>query len=395
MTPYPAGFWRTNPELLQQVVNQHGSFRSAEVACGLSGTGDTFAKYWKRHGLPPATEGRPAGRPEPIVSVSAPAPDGVDPAALLDALKKAGEGASVSSLADAVDASPRRVQAALTKLREQGYRVDLGDESRIRLDRVSPSTTSVHPDLLPLLDGTTLRVGVVSDTHLSSRECALEELHTAYDYMAREGITTVLHAGDWTCGRGIFRGQDSEILNHTLDSQVEYLVENYPRREGMQTIGIAGNHDLEGLAGQVGFDPVAAMAARRSDVTYLTGMSAWLELGAETLGTAAPYVHLLHGKGGMSYAVSYKAQKLVDGYPAGRKPAILIPGHWHVRGQWEARNVQVLFPACFEKQSPFLARLGLHPAVGFHILEVTVGADGSVVGFMARYLKFYEGRVVG
>jgi len=97
----------------------------------------------------------------------------------------------------------------------------------------------------------------------------------------------------------------------------------------------------------------------------------------------------------MSYAYSYKAQKLVDGYPGGRKPAILIPGHWHVRAAFESRSVQVLFPGCFEWQSQFMQRLGLHPAVGFHLLEVTVGADGSVVQFLPRWFKFYEGRIVG
>jgi predicted phosphodiesterase len=253
----------------------------------------------------------------------------------------------------------------------------------------------VHKDLLPLLDGKTFRYGVVSDTHLSSNEEALPELHAAYDWFAREGVETVLHAGDWTTGRGVFRGQDSEIKVHSITDQARRLVTDYPKRDGIQTIGIAGNHDLEGKAADVGFDPVYHLAAERSDITYLGGMSAWLEVGAETLGENAPYIHLLHGKGGMSYSFSYKAQKLVDGYPAGRKPAVLIPGHWHVKGNIRARNVEVLWPACFEWQSPFMARLGLHPAVGFHLVEMTVGPDGSVVGFMPRFFAFYEGRVVG
>lgn len=105
-------------------------------------------------------------------------------------------------------------------------------------------------------------------------------------------------------------------------------------------------------------------------------------------------MHLLHGKGGMSYAYSYKAQKLVDGYPGGRKPAILIPGHWHVRGNIRARDVEVLWPGCFEWQSTFLKRLGLHPAVGFHVLEFTVGDDGSVVKWQPTWHPFYAGRVV-
>jgi len=371
-------------------VKKHGSMRAAEAANGV-GSG-VVSRWWGRLGLPPVEKTMPAGR-DPIMRL-ADTPDGLDDAALLQALRKAGDGASIVGLADALDSAPRRVQAALTRLREQGYRVDLGDESRIRLDRVPPNSTSVHADLLPLLDGNLLRVGVVSDTHQSSMDCALDELHTAYDWFAQEGVTTVLHAGDFTCGRGIFRGQDSEIVRHTLDQQTEHLVAEYPQRDGILTIGIAGNHDLEGEAGRVGYDPVAAMAARRGDIQYLGGYSAWVELGSGQVENA-PYVHLLHGKGGMSYAYSYKAQKLVDGYPGGRKPAILIPGHWHVRAAFEARGVQVLFPGCFEWQSSFMKRLGLHPAVGFHLLEVVVGNDGSIVQFLPRWMRFWEGRVIG
>jgi predicted phosphodiesterase/biotin operon repressor len=387
------GWWTTDADRLKAEVHKHGSFRQAERAHGLSGAGDTFSKWWKRHGLPAVDPRKPATE-SPIERLAQSAP-GVDLEQLLSALRRAKGGATVATLADEVDASPRRVQTALEELRKQGYRVDLSDEHAIRLDRVSPSKTKVHPGLLPLLDGTLFRFGVVSDTHLSSNEEALAELHAAYDYFAQEGITTVLHAGDWTTGRGVFPNQDSEIKVHDVSKQARRLVDEYPLRDGITTIGIAGNHDLEGAAGRIGFDPVYHLAAAREDIIYLEGMSAWVEIGAEELGDSAPYVHLLHGKGGMSYAVSYKAQKLVDGYPSGRKPAILIPGHWHVRGQFEARGVQVLFPGCFEWQSPFMARLGLHPAVGFHVVEATIAGDGSVVGFMARWLRYWEGRVVG
>jgi hypothetical protein len=97
----------------------------------------------------------------------------------------------------------------------------------------------------------------------------------------------------------------------------------------------------------------------------------------------------------MSYAYSYKAQKLVDGYPSGRKPAILHPGHWHVEGTIQARSVRVTWPSCFEFQSVFMRRLGLHPVVGFHVIEATVANDGSIVQYLPRDIRFFEGRMVG
>lgn len=308
-----------------------------------------------------------------------------------DYLKKLTKTARINvyDVADGMDIPPRRVRDALDRLRGRGIRVPEEDDDagNIALQRVVPDKGDgkLHKSLL---EGTELTVGLVSDTHLSSKEEALPELHAAYDIFEERGITEVWHPGDFTCGRGIFRTQDSEIKNHTFETQVDYLVENYPKRDGITTLGIAGNHDVEGQFGQIGANPVAALAQRRDDIRDLGLYSAWLEL------PGGSYVHLLHGSGGMSYAYSYKAQKLVDGYSPGQKPALLCVGHWHVSGWLHQRGVNVIFPGCFEWKSPFLARKGLSPAVGFWILNLTIGDDGSVVKMIPEWHQFWEGRVV-
>jgi predicted phosphodiesterase/biotin operon repressor len=293
---------------------------------------------------------------------------------------------SISEIADELDISPRRVRTSLEDLRQKGYRIPDSDE-QIHIQKVLPNRTNLHKSLL---EGNEITIGVVSDTHLSSNEEALSELHLAYDIFEERGITEVLHAGDWTCGVDIFRGQVSEIKNHTFESQVEYLVEHYPKRDGIVTRGISGNHDIEGGFGRIGANPVVALANQRDDIEFLGDYSAWINYGPDEENPC--WIHLLHGKGGMSYSYSYKAQKLADGYRAERMPALLAVGHWHVRGAFEARGVQVLFPACFEWQSPFLTRLGLSPAVGFHILTLTIGDDGTLVKMIPEYFRFTEGR---
>jgi predicted phosphodiesterase len=291
---------------------------------------------------------------------------------------------AVADLADDLDVSPRRIREALERLRADGYRVP-EEKGEVVLESVAPDKLNLHRSLL---EGEQLTVGLVSDTHLSSNEQALDHLELAYDVFADRGITEVWHSGDWTCGVGIFPTQHSEIFNHTFESQVDYLEANYPSRPGIVTRGISGNHDIEGQFGRVGANPVIALANRRDDVEFLGDYSAWIEL------PNGAWVHLLHGKGGMSYAYSYKAQKLVDGYPSGRKPAILAPGHWHVSGWIEQRAVNVIWPGCFEWKSKFLERLGLTPAVGFWILNLTLGDDGSLVRLVPEWHRFYEGRAV-
>lgn len=295
---------------------------------------------------------------------------------------------TVESLSDKFDVSPKRIRGCLDILRSRGIRVpdelDSPDGS-ISLEKVVPVKHNIHTSLL---SGDKIRIGVVSDTHLNSNEEAVQELHAAYDLFVEEEISEVLHAGDLVAGRGIYRTQDAEIKNHTFETQVGYAVANYPEREGIKTRMISGNHDIEGDFGRIGADPVMATALRRQDIEYLGPFSAWVEL------PNGGNIHLLHGKGGASYAFSYKAQKLAEGYPQGRKPSILIPGHYHRAGSLDVRGIQVLFPGCFEWKTHLLERLGLTPAVGFWILTLTLGEDGSLVRFNPEWFRFFEGRVV-
>jgi predicted phosphodiesterase len=377
------GDWWKDKAQMEAATLAFESNRAIAEAAGVSEW--TVRKWREKHKLPPSTA-KARGRERQIKTAKIVLDaNALDPDWLLAKIKGK-DGYSIEELSDLADVSPKRVREVLSELSSQGYRItDEKEGQGVTLSKVAPDKTNLHPGLF---SGREQIFGVVSDTHLGSQEEALEELHLAYDMFKKEGITNVLHAGDLVCGRGIFRGQDNEIKVFTVDSQVDHAVENYPLVEGITTHIIAGNHDVEGDAGRVGFDPVAATAARRADFNYLGPYTAWMEAHG------GAWIHLLHGKGGMGYSYSYKVQKLVDGYPGGRKPALLIPGHWHVRGNFEARSVEVLFPGCFEWQSIFLQRLGLMPAVGFHIIHCVFGDDGSLVQFTPRWFKFFEGRAV-
>ena len=296
----------------------------------------------------------------------------------------------VETLADELDAAPRRVRAAIVALQDAGFRIPAEVAGEVELVKIPPSNSDTIRKLpLELLDGDLIRFGVVSDTHLCSKHCALDELHLAYDYFEREGIAEVLHPGDLVAGVGIFKGQHNEITHHTFEDQRDFAVEHYPKRTRITTRIIGGNHDLEGDFGAVGADPVKGVAHLRPDFDYLGPYSAWLELAN------GAHVHLLHGKGGMSYSFSYKMQKLCEAYGAGRKPAALLLGHFHVQGSLEARGIQGLFPACFELISKqFGERVGHRNSIGFHVVEARLGDDGSIVEWTPRWKPLWPGRVL-
>jgi predicted phosphodiesterase len=368
--------WYRDPKILRAEYEEHGSFDAIRVAHGPSVS--TLRTWWKAGGLPPVV-----GGPRRTVTAVPAAETGDE--WLLAILKKQGDGATVEALADAADVSPRKVREASERLGLKGYRIE-DEGNRVVLRRLPPPSTKVHR---ALFKGEDITIGVVSDTHLSSKHERLEELHIAYDVMRDEGVTTVLHPGDLVCGMGIFPGQANEIQHHTYEEQVEYAALNYPRRDGITTRIIAGNHDLEGQFGKVGANPVVAVAHQRDDFDYLGDYRATIELEQGTR------LYMLHPKGGMGYAADYKVRKLVEGFEGGTKPHALLIGHFHRRFDIEARGVQCLGCGCFEGGGSFGVRLGLSdPAVGFHIVRMRVGDDGSIVKWRADWFRLWPGRTV-
>lgn len=366
-------FWWRDKTLFLAELEKHPSVNAMADAHGMSEA--VLRKWRKRHGIP----ARPKWGPRLVVN------EQPDDEWLLKALKKRGDNASVEDLADHADVSPRKVREALDRLGVDGYRV-AEEENRVVLRRVPPPSANVHK---ALFKGSVYRYGVVSDTHLGSKHEQLDALNMAYDVLADEGITDVYHPGDLVCGYGIFPGQNNEVHKHTYEDQVAYATANYPQRKGIVTKLIGGNHDLEGAWGKAGANPCVAVCNQRPDIEYLGDYNATIELEQGTR------IQLLHPKGSMGYAMDYKARKLVEGYEGGRKPNVLLSGHFHRIGWIVARSVHVLFSGCFEAGGSFGPRLGLpDPVVGFYVVEMTVADDGSVVRFVPEFRQFFPGRAV-
>lgn len=228
------------------------------------------------------------------------------------------------------------------------------------------------------------RIGIVGDTHLGSDQQQPTMLDQAYDYFEGEGVRQVYHVGDLLTGINVFRGQIQEIFLYTMDQQVDYAIGRYPKRNGIKTSVIAGNHDLSAtLSG--GLDPIKAVAAARDDITYLGPLSAWVHFGPLS-------IYLLHPKGGLSYAVSYKLQKLIESFEGGRKPNVVVCGHWHKQAFIIERHVVGILPGCFEAQTTFERGLALQPQLGAVLLDIEVRGEEVAHVINPRWLHFFVPR---
>jgi predicted phosphodiesterase len=252
-------------------------------------------------------------------------------------------------------------------LQEQGYRIVKDDPERERRHTLQVKEFSKAR----WAGGHVVKFGAISCTHLGSRNQQLTFLESFYDRMVDEGISTVLHSGDVSDGDGrVYRGHEFDLFAHGFDRQADYVIEKYPRREGVKTYAISGNHDWS-FYQRGGSDILLKVAGKRSDFEYLGPMAAQITLGGVK-------VQLTHGTGGGAYARSYKQQKRIEQFAPEQKPEVYLLGHYH---SWSHlpmyRNVVGWQMGCFQSQTEFLKRLGLYPELGGLILTIYCGTDGA------------------
>ena len=233
-------------------------------------------------------------------------------------------------------------------------------------------------------DGTkVIKFGLIGDTQFGSKYAQITYLHDFYDLCEREGITDIYHTGDITDGLKMRVGHEYELYEHAADGQLDDVINNYPKRDGITTHFITGNHDAS-LYKLCGYDIGAAIAKARPDMHYLGRDAAIVNL------TPNCTLELRHPWDGSAYSISYKPQKMVEAMESDSKPNILAIGHYH-KAEWLFyRNVHVIQTGCFQAQTPFTRGKGISVHLGGYIITVRVSEDGTIQGFSPEFVPFYK-----
>lgn len=232
-------------------------------------------------------------------------------------------------------------------------------------------------------DGTTtIRFAIMGDTQLGSKYAQLTYLHNFYDLCAKEGIKDVYHTGDITEGLKMRVGHEYELYTVSADEMRDEVIKNYPKREGITTHFITGNHDAS-IYKQVGFDIGRAIANSRPDMEYLGRDCAVIYI------TPNCTLELRHPWDGTAYALSYKLQKMIESMESDSKPNILAVGHYHKAEYIFYRNVHALQTGCFQGQTPFTRGKGISVHMGGWIVTIRVDEKGYIQGFAPEYVPYY------
>ncbi len=304
-----------------------------------------------------------------------------------DLLKKSRKKWSVEALSDHFNVGIGKIREAVGQMRDVGKNVDVSDG--VELLRDIPQTPPTSIDVLRF-KGRTIRFGLTADNHLGSRYARLDVLNALFDIWKEQEITDVYQLGNMIDGDARFNKFD--LLVHGMEDQVNYFIENWPKREGVTTHFITGD-DHEGWYVQREGVNIGKMIqswsenAGRNDLRFLGHMEHDIVLKAERGETI---MRLVHAGGGSAYATSYAPQKIVESYQGGEKPNILLIGHYHKAEYGYPREVHTVQCGTTEDQTPFMRKLKIQAHVGGWTISFDLDDDGLVHAFTPQFHPFYD-----
>jgi hypothetical protein len=289
-----------------------------------------------------------------------------------------------------LNCSPERVVEAIEEMKDRGAMLFTTVGGLHNLNEsflLEPGKSAVHGTK----DEWTHIFGFTTDNHLCSKHSRLDVLNAAYDHFENEGITTVFNAGNWIDGEARFNKTEL-ITAPGMDHQLDYLIDNWPVRDGIETHYIAGD-DHEGWYQQregveIGrYLQMRAEEAGRYDLKYLGYGEADVEL---QFGSGSSVMRIVHPGGGSAYAISYTDQKRVESYQGGEKPQVELVGHYHKFNYGYPREVHTLQGGCTTDQSMFMRKKRLQAHVGYSVVKIKQDEHGAISGFAVEWHPFFD-----
>jgi UDP-2,3-diacylglucosamine pyrophosphatase LpxH len=278
----------------------------------------------------------------------------------------------LSFLAKLLDYSENDILAEATRLRLNGY-PGIGiwnEEGKTFLQNITkqvgiPGARRVD------LKGDTVKLAIVSDTHLGSNEEAIEELKAFYAYAEKQGVSAVLHVGD--ISDGYYTNRPTSIFEqHAVgfQNQLEYISKVYPTIPGVKTYFITGNHDWTHTRnGAANIGEVLANY-RNDDLVYLGHNFGQFQIN-ETV------ISLIHPTDGSSRTWSHKLQDIIDRNEA-RRGHIMLVGHYHKQLKMKYKGVHGYLVPSFQHQTSFMEDNNLTSEVGGLILTIKFDKEGNI-----------------
>lgn len=234
----------------------------------------------------------------------------------------------------------------------------------------------------PQFSGEHYSVGVIGDLHIGSKYFCEEWVYEAFKVFKEHKVDCIVVTGDIVDGLSPRRSstQIYELQDIGYKAQRDRAVEIFNQSPTF-VYAISGNHDRY-FSESSGSNIVEDIAKEVPMMEFLGDDEGDLDFNGITL-------KLWHGTDGNSYAVSYRMQKIVEGFNDLNKPQILLLGHTHKFCYLFERNIHVVSTGCMQQQTPYMRGKKLAAHTGFQIIEFDVNKYKQVANFKLHNFPFY------
>jgi hypothetical protein len=159
---------------------------------------------------------------------------------------------------------------------------------------------------------------------------------------------------------------------------LKYITDVYPKRDGVVTRFITGNHDVTHFRN--GFANIGeAIDARRPDMEYLGHNFCRVDL------TENLTMSLIHPTDGAAQSLSLKLQKIID-RNVSRRSDVMLVGHYHKSCMIKYMGIYGFLTPSFQKVTKFMEDNNLVSDVAGMILTFKVDAEGRLLSLCSEYI---------
>jgi len=298
------------------------------------------------------------------------------------------ESVRVKDLCSALNCKPSVLDLLIIGCKKKGFEIgrdgDLVFLSKSAIQNVQKIQKLAYKEII---------FAVAGDLHFGSRSVQITALKEFCEICRKKGVKHILGPGDITAGYGVYAGQLYDLYAVTPEEQADSLLANLP--EGFDWYLMGGNHDHSFIK-KGGLNIFSVIKRRRKDIHYLGFDDVDIPILNNT------ELKMIHPSGGVPYAISYRLQKSAEqisyselskiAYGAKDRPSIrfILSGHLHIQMQAMFGSIFGAQTGCFEGQTNYLKRKGLFPAIGGYIIKASLGTNGLLRNFEAKFYIFNE-----
>lgn len=298
-------------------------------------------------------------------------------------------GENLEDVLDRLNISELKFGGILEELILRGYDINIVNQDGkmvISKKRNKANVKGIKPEVGEL---TKISETWISDSHLCNEAQQLNMINQIYQETYERGIKTVRHFGDISDGDYTVRSDHRyELFRLGASRQIEYIVNYWPKIDGITTEFIVGNHDLtHEKNGGAFIGPI--IESYRPDLKFVGSEHAYVSPNESPKTT----IEMFHPGGGCASSLSYRAQKYIDKMEPGSKPNAVGMGHFHQSHFLSYRNVIALLLPCLTSKSNFAIRQGLENTMGAYFINMYVNNKGEIEMFEFEEKRFTQNDV--